>query len=69
MFSADLSAARSMSPRVFRIPQYTSTTCLTFVYSPSVLKKVMSSLAVDVCLHNRTPTPAIELLEQGRGVF
>ncbi|KAN0085902.1 hypothetical protein V8E55_007036, partial [Tylopilus felleus] len=34
-----------------------------------VLKKVMSSLAVDVCLHNRTPTPAIELLEQGRGVL
>ena len=38
----------------------------------SVLKGITSSLAVDAfsaCLRNQSPTGAVELLEQGRGVF
>jgi len=38
----------------------------------SILKNLTSSLAVDAfsaCLHERAPTRALELLEQGRGVF
>jgi len=38
----------------------------------SILKNLTSSLAVDAlstCLHGRAPTHAVELLEQGRGVF
>ncbi|KAI9460681.1 TPR-like protein [Boletus coccyginus] len=37
-----------------------------------ILKNLTSSLAVDAfsaCLHNRVPALAVELLEQGRGVF
>jgi hypothetical protein len=37
-----------------------------------ILKKLTSSLAVDAfsaCLRHRVPTRAVELLEQGRGVF
>ena len=37
-----------------------------------ILKNLTSSLAVDAfsaCLRNRSPTIAVELLEQGRGVF
>lgn len=37
-----------------------------------ILKNLTSSLAVDAfsaCLRNRSPTHAVELLEQGRGLF
>ena len=67
-----LSGRRSNSGTALRLLVHHLVALLLLPQHLSVLKALSSSLAVDAflaCLRNHSPTNAVELLEQGRGVF